>query len=285
LCPSELFAERPQPVPRRHNRRREEEEEEEDEASARSLVPSGSWRQSGTVMPMTDAWTLPEVGELRERRIHSFVRDLARNEDLWLDSCLDVGCGRSRYDQWFERFERNRRAGHYIGLETDPMIMEELRTEGVDVRHALDGPGYCVSDLTLALEVIEHVLPEDTPAFMKFIAENTRKLLVLTTPNFEYWNGNRPRPEYRECRWIPDHMPTFNPTGGPHHHKQAMTPETLRNYFVGAFPAPEWKTRVFRAWPWRIEDQVSGEAWELYFKLFAVAWRRPPAGGIDPSTT
>lgn len=228
---------------------------------------------------MTDAEELKQVGTLRERTIHASVRDLAREQDIWLDSCLDIGCGRSRYDRWFERFERNPGPGHYIGLETDPLIIDELQADGVDVRHALDGPGDCASDLTLALEVIEHILPDDTPDFMKFIAENTRKLLALTTPNFEYWNGTIPRPEYRECRWIPDHMPTFKPTGGPHHHKQAMTPENLQGYLSAAFPAREWDTRVFRAWPWRLEDQVTGEAWELYFKLFAVAWRRPSATG------
>lgn len=223
---------------------------------------------------MTDAAATPDVGSLRERTIHALVRDVAREHDIWFDSCLDIGCGRSRYDKWFERFERNTRMGHYIGLESDPLIMEELQADGVDVRHAPGEHGDYGSDLTLALEVIEHILPDDTPEFMQFIAENTRKCLVLTTPNFEYWNGDKPRPEYRECRWIPDHMPIFKPAGGPHHHKQAMTPENLREYLGEAFSAPEWETRVFRAWPWRLEDQVTGQAFELYFKLFAVARRR-----------
>ena len=208
---------------------------------------------------------------IRERRIHGVLRDFARDRDLWFDSCLDVGCGRSRYDQWFARFERSREGGRYTGVESDRLIIEELTAEGVDVRDA-DDPGDCVSDLSLCVEVIEHLLPDETPDFLRFVAQNTRKLMALTTPNFEYWNGVRPIPEYRECRWIPDHLPTFDPRGGPHHHKQAMTPANLHAYLVEAFPPPDWEVTVLRAWPWRLHDEVTDRAFHLYFKLFALAW-------------
>ncbi len=222
------------------------------------------------------------VGNLAERRIHKVVNEFSRARKLTFESCLDVGCGRSRHDRWFERFPARRPPGRYIGLETDPKIIDELQREGVDARHAIDDPGECDSDLVLCVEVIEHLLPEETPDFLSFVAENTTKLLALTTPNFEYWNGLRQKPEYRECRWIPDHFPFFNPAGGPHAHKQAMTPHHLHAYFTHAFPAPEWEFRVFRAWPWRLEDQVTHQAFVLYFKLFGLAWRMDEVGGGAP---
>lgn len=229
-------------------------------------------RTRGTIIPQVSHLTEP--GFLAERRIHPLLAAFARERDVFFDSCLDVGCGRSRYDQWFERFDRSREGSRYIGLETDPQIISELVGAGVDVRNALEGPGECRSDLVLCIEVIEHLTPAETPAFMEFVAANTQKVMALTTPNFEYWDNLRQRPEYRECRWIPDHFPFFKIDGGPHHHKQAMTPQTLKAYLDAAFPAREWETRVYRAWPWRLEDQVTGEAFEMCFKLFALAWNR-----------
>ena len=227
---------------------------------------------------MNDPDSGHSIGALAERQMHAVLRDLARTEDLWFDSCLDVGCGRTRYDRWFERFERNTAPARYVGLETDGEIIDQLVAEGVDVRHAIDAPGDCRSDLTLCIEVVEHVLPEDTPAFFEFVAANTEKAMMLTTPNFEYWNGTRALPDYRECRWIPDHLPSFDPRGGPHHHKQAMTPESVRDYLTAAFRPPEWEVRVYRAWPWRLEDEVSRRSFQLYFKIFATAWRRGASG-------
>lgn len=213
------------------------------------------------------------VGQLAERQIHGVINKFSQDRGLTFESCLDVGCGRSRYDRWFERLAARRSPGRYIGLDTDPQIIDELRGEGVDARHALRGPGRCDSDLVLCVEVVEHLLPEETPEFFNFVAENTTKLVALTTPNFEYWNGLRQKPEYRECRWVPDHFLFFDPAGGPHDHKQAMTPHNLSAYFTQAFPAPDWDFRVFRAWPWRLEDLVTNEVFTLYFKLFGLAWR------------
>ncbi|MEA2310436.1 MAG: hypothetical protein QOE28_404 [Solirubrobacteraceae bacterium] len=220
--------------------------------------------------------TQTTIGHLDERRMHGVLQRFAREHELSFGSCLDIGCGRSRYDRWFDRFDRAEEPRRYIGLETDEVIIEELQREGVDVRHALDAPGDCRSDLTLCIEVIEHLKPSETPGFLSFVEKNTERVMMLTTPNFEYWEGKRPRPEYRECRWIPDHLPTFNPAGGPHHHKQAMTPQNLSDYLATAFPAPEWSFEVFRAWPWRLEDLTTSEAFHLYFKLYAIAWRTVP---------
>lgn len=219
------------------------------------------------------------VGRLAERQIHNVVSEFSRARELTFESCLDVGCGRSRYDRWFERMPARLPPGRYIGLETDPKIIDELQREGVDARHALDDPGKCDSDLVLCVEVIEHLLADETPDFLNFVAQNTIKLMALTTPNFEYWHDLRQKPEYRECRWVPDHFSYFNLSGGPHAHKQAMTPQNLCAYFTQAFPAPEWEFRVFRAWPWRLEDQVTDEVFNLYFKLFGLVWRTDAVEG------
>jgi hypothetical protein len=214
------------------------------------------------------------VQELALKAIHPLLRDFSTAHNVTYESCLDIGCGRSRYDTWFGRFGSARAPHRYIGLDSDPVIIEELRADGVDARDPFDDPGECASELTLCIEVVEHIRPEDTPDFFAFARDNTEKVLALTTPNFEYWDGIRAKPEYRECRWIPDHLPFFRPDGGPHDHKQAMTPANLTAYFEQVFPADEWGFEVYRAWPWHLEDLATGNSFDLHFKLFALAWRR-----------
>jgi len=214
------------------------------------------------------------VADIRDRNIHRLLRDLAIDRDLTFASCLDVGCGTSRHDRWFRRFERSTAPKRYIGLEADEELIQQLRDAGVDVRDASGGPGDVTSDLTLCLEVIEHLRPEETPDFMAFVERNTTKAVALTTPNFEYWNGLEQKPEYRECRWIPDHLPFFDVNGGPHEHKQVMTPENLASYMDGTFSSDKWGWQVFRAWPWRLHDLSNDNEFTLFFKLYALAWRR-----------
>lgn len=214
------------------------------------------------------------IAEVDDRRIHRLIRDLAREQDLRFASCLDVGCGRSRYDRWFDKFQYSKEPRRYIGLDDDPLIREELTAEGVDIRSSA-GAGACASDLTLAVEVIEHVLPEDSADFFAFLAASTRKAMALTTPNFEYWHGSNFRqvPDYRECRWVPDHAPIWNPGGGPHTHKHWMTAEHVDELLRGAFPSGEWEHQVFRAWPWVLRDVSVNREFRLHFKLFALVWR------------
>jgi SAM-dependent methyltransferase len=214
------------------------------------------------------------VGALRERSAQRLIRDVADQQALTFQSCLDVGCGTANWHRWFTGFAYARAPHRYIGLETDEEMVDAARARGLDVRNPERDPGDCVSDVTLCIEVIEHVLPEASADFFRFVAANTRKAVLLTTPNFEYWSGLRQKPEYTECRWIPDHLPFFNPKGGPHAHKQAMTPENLTGYLADAFDPEAWDFRVFRAWPWRLNDLTTDASFELYFKLFAAVWRR-----------
>jgi hypothetical protein len=215
-----------------------------------------------------------------DRRVHGLVRDTAIAQDMRFSSCLDIGCGRSRYDKWFQRLRQAEAPHRYIGLDSDERIVAELQAEGVEVHRSPEGVD-CRSDLTLCVEVIEHVLPEDSDDFFRFVAANTNKVVALTTPNFEYWQGSnfRALPELRECRWLPDHVRTWNPKGGPHAHKQWMTAGLLDDYFTRLVPRDRWAHQVYRAWPWRLTDVTTDQTFELHFKLFAVAWRTDsPAG-------
>jgi hypothetical protein len=229
-----------------------------------------------------------EILETTSRNIKPMLRDRATELGIEFESCLDVGCGRSRHDRWFQKFSPSGGSMSYIGLETDPVIVSELLAEGVDVRNPDEAPVTdCESDLTLCIEVVEHLTPQETPGFMEFVAANTRKMMVLTTPNFEYWPGLRPGPDLRELRFVPDHFKGFNPRGGPHAHKQEMTPQSLSRYLADAFPDDEWDVDVYRAWPWRLEDLSVGRTFEVYFKLFAMVTRREASerGASGPGAT
>lgn len=215
-----------------------------------------------------------EFRGLNDRTIHRLIRDFSRDNNLHYKSCLDVGCGRAQYYPWIQQVEFMDEPRKYIGIESDRDIINKHHENGLDVRHP-DDAGECKSDLSLCLEVIEHLRPDETKGFLEFVRNNTNKLVAFTTPNFEYWNGQRQVDEYKECRWIPDHFSYFRPDSlDPHDHKQAMTPENMDDYFSVAFPSDEWDYEIFRSWPWVMEDQTNGEKFELYFKLFAIAWRK-----------
>lgn len=217
----------------------------------------------------------PPIEEVDNRTVIDLIRALADREQLRFASCLDIGCGRSRYDRWFNNFPYATGPRRYIGLDTDPAIVQELNDEGVDARNPAADAGECRSDLVLCIEVLEHVSADNAIAFLEFAKRQTGKVLALTTPDFEYWEGRKQRPEYKECRWIPDHLPSFNPqnSGDPHVHRHAVTPTLVREYFARVFDADEWRYRVYRAWPWLLRDLSIGVDFTFYFKVFALAWR------------
>jgi len=213
-----------------------------------------------------------------KRGIFPLLRDFAIDNGLVFDSCLDIGCGRSRHDRWFSKFRQSADSATYVGIDTDQQIVDELRAEGVDARNPeVDDTSGLTADLTLCIEVVEHLKPEEMNGFLEFARDSTRTLIGFTTPNFEYWDGVRAKQEYRECRWIPDHFPFFDPHGGPHEHKQRMTPAGLQRSLAEAFPADEWGTQVMRAWPWTLHDETTDASFVLAFKIFALAWRRGAA--------
>jgi hypothetical protein len=211
----------------------------------------------------------------RTRRIFPLIRDFAIHNRFTYESCIDIGCGRSRHDRWFSKFPQSSSTATYVALDTDQKIIDELRADGVDARNPeADDTAGLMSDLTLCVEVVEHLLPRDMHGFLEYARDSTRALIAFTTPNFEYWNGVRAKPEYKECRWIPDHFPFFNPQGGPHEHKQRMTPTGFSESLANALPEADWAFQVMRAWPWTLRDETTEAEFVLAFKIFALAWRR-----------
>lgn len=228
-----------------------------------------------------------EAPESHHRSIHPLIKSFSIETDVLFASCLDVGCGRSRYDRWFEKFDRTREPRRYVGAETDPDIIDELRAAGVEALTPTQ-IGTDTFDLSLAIEVIEHLTPDETPPFLDFIEARTSTLFALTTPNIEYWrmggtgrdNRNvasfKPIAGYEPLRWIPDHTYTYDPASADGHvHKQLFSPETLKATLQESFVEDEWDVEVFKAWPWRIADLTRPEhAFVVFFKLFALAQRR-----------
>lgn len=220
------------------------------------------------------------------KQIPPLVKRFAVDNGVRFGSCMDVGGGRARKDLWFRKFSHSIEPRDYTCIETDEQIMAELRSHDVDVRHP-ERVGAEEWELALALEVIEHVREDETESLLDFICSHTSGLVALTTPNIEYWelggtgedNRNvlrlRPEPKYDGLRFIPDHAHQYDPaSGSPHTHKQLFTPESLRRVLCKTFTKDRWGVQVYRAWPWEVRDIASGFAYKLYFKLFALVWRR-----------
>lgn len=215
-----------------------------------------------------------ECGEINDTQVLRLVDQCAAEFDLSFSSLLDVGSSDRPVVDWFIRYKRSIEPRRYAAVEVDPVKVEILQNRGLttytdifDVESSFD--------LTLALEVIEHIPADQSVRFLEGCREATAKVLAITTPNFEYWDdGFLALPEYRECRWIPDHALDLQPgSADPHAHQQEITPAILREYMTEAFPENEWETSVYRAWPWEINDLVRGSSFKVFFKLFAVARR------------
>lgn len=214
-----------------------------------------------------------------DRSIIPLVMTLAEATGRRFGSCLDVGCGRIRRDQWFLKETNSAPPRTYVALDTDQLIVDELRGVGLDCRNPATEPWPDQRfDLVLALEVLEHLQPEEAPGFLAMVRDHANGIVALTCPNFEHFTGRQPSEDQRECRWIPDHLVNFSAgkagASDPHRHRFAVTEPVLSALFDDAFPSPEWETRVYRAWPWDLTDRSTGVTFERWFKLFALAWRR-----------
>jgi hypothetical protein len=219
----------------------------------------------------------PDVTEARRdsfgafdgHKINGLIERVAASNNIGLQSCLDVGCGRAPVTGWFQSIA-GKDAPH-TGVETDPQIIRVLQERGFDVVNPFTTDRDLSRDLVIAKEVAEHIQKKDAASFFEFCAKNTRKMFAMTTPNFEYWE--RLKPNDKEMRFMPSHMLHFDPDSeDPHVHKQIMTPVSVQKALRRAFGAG-WKIKVYRAWPWRLTDVARSKEWDVYFKIFAIAYK------------
>lgn len=218
---------------------------------------------------MPDAQT-QEYSSFDGYKIQGLIAEIAEENRIKFESCLDVGCGLKPAITWF-RSLAGANAVHTC-TESDPEMVGTLLQRGVDVVDPFNTDRDLTRDLVLAKEVAEHITREDSPDFFRFCAKNSRKMFAMTTPNFEYWL--RKKPNDKEMKFMPSHMLHFDPASkNPHNHKQIMTPQSVHNYLTNAFDR-SWEIRVYRAWPWKIRDIARGKEWNLHFKIFAMAWKQ-----------
>ena len=210
------------------------------------------------------------------------IQQSAAKLNMTFTSCLDVGSGKQAKTEWFSKFRYAIPPKMFVAAEIDSEIIDILISRGTDARMPQQLSTDEVFDLTLALEVIEHQTSDESVNFLNFCASHTNKMFALTTPNFEYWNigsrfdSVRATESYKECRWLPDHLTCFDSTSdNPHHHKQAVTLESLANCFAASrFGDGNWDIHIFRAWPWAITDKARDASFEMFFKIFALAIKR-----------
>lgn len=225
-------------------------------------------------MSTSDDGSGVEIHHFDRRDVLPLVRKHCAKNAVELSSVLDIGCGRTRLDGWVAKAPSIAPPKRYIGLEIDDEIRAELVAEGLDVRHPFTPEGKsCDGDLGVALEIIEHLEPEDTVPFLSEYLARTRKLFVLSTPNCEYWKGRRGAAGHELLHFLPDHYTDqLLPRSSPHSHKQAFTPAMLAKAMQDSLPSSRWRFRVYRAWPWTITDHTRPISYSIYYKLFALAW-------------
>jgi len=198
-----------------------------------------------------------------DRSVLPLIRAHQRKYPMRWDSIVDVGCGLSRFDRWpateptFFTLSPS-----YVGLDTSPERRATLTRAGVTALHPYSPEGAAArGDLVAALEVIEHVSAKSTAAFLAECFARAKRLLVLSTPNYEYW---LPHVDTPQLRFIPDHALAPN-------HLQTFSPESLAAVIAAALP-PGWHFELYRAWPWHLTDQTRNKTFEVYYKLHVIAW-------------
>ncbi len=222
-----------------------------------------------------------EIGETDSASIHKPLQEKALALGLQFESCLDIGSGTRIQRDWFNKFRLSVPPRQFVAAEVDEALLTELTNKGVEVLNPSVDEDDRKFDLTMALEVIEHQKETEIVGFLNWCERKTNKLFVLTTPNFEYWKltnsirDARALPDYVECRWIPDHFSYYDASSNdPHFHKFPVTPAALIDFIRdSSFGSPAWDFKVFRAWPWSLTDQARGNRFDLYFKIFCLAWR------------
>ena len=210
--------------------------------------------------------------------IDQIVSLFLKTENMKKFSVTDIGCfNRPVYD-FVSKFTKNI---DFIGVDEDEEAIKFLKEKKLKGLNWNDYKSEKIKDYTFAKEVIEHIKEEETLAFLKVIKLKTKKAFFLTTPNFEGWDTDgfsklsigRRKDEFKEMRYIPDHLPYFNSSSSnPHMHKQLMTFDNLNKVLKSTFNDPSWKVMIFKAWPWKLNDLSRDTTFIHYFKLHAVVW-------------
>jgi len=112
---------------------------------------------------------------------------LGKVNELGFESLLDVGCGDGRF-----LYELNRRVSgkRLVGMDYSKRAIEYARIMdpgiewihgNIDEKGILD-PGF---DIITLIEVLEHIVPDDIPSFLKCISDylNSDGMLVVTVPS------------------------------------------------------------------------------------------------------
>lgn len=214
---------------------------------------------------VTDHWSVLPI-----------VEEVVTRENAVVQSCLDIGSGARPKHEWFRKAFEKKEGVRFAALEADEKLRKQLSKINVSSEESFSSIPERSYDLSIALEVIEHLRPESSIDFLRQIERVTNKIFAMTVPNFEYWNERfRAKPAFKDIRWIPDHFVAWDPdSDNPHKHKQMTTPNSIRRYLGDSFPAEHWHCEVIRAWPWELKDLARGFRTRYYFKVFAVAMRR-----------
>lgn len=211
-----------------------------------------------------------------EYNLIKIIDQTAKEKNLSFSSCIEFGPGNNPLHDWFKKYNKAKNAKDYICIELDNNISSKLLARNINTYSDIIQSPLKIADLTLALEVLEHIPENDLLIFLEKIKAATNVMFACTTPNFEHWDETlKPLPEVKECRYIPDHFPYYKPKStNPHHHKTAMTPEKMFNLLSQVFPLDTWYINVYRAWPWKISDLARNSTYQLYFKLFGMVVKK-----------
>ena len=219
---------------------------------------------------MDQSW---QIEELADRHILGLLAETARANGLSFASCLDIGCGLNPLIDWFRSSGITTDDARYFATDAHDDVLTSLRQRGVHAVKPQDLPKDFTADLVIAQEVLEHIPPADVQEFVANLRDRANVMVALTCPNFELFDTTSHRAIEPELRFVPDHLRNFDPKSThPYIHKLATTPDMVGGLLTGIF-GPDWTVRVFRAWPWRLEDIPAERRFQVYFKTFALAWK------------
>lgn len=214
-------------------------------------------------------------GECENRKIMPLAK-LFLDQSKEKTTIADVGCYKRPIIDWVSKVCD---LENFIGVEVDEDAIKYLRDRNIDCLTPSQFSSAKPVDYVFGLEVIEHITASDSRLFLESCLSRCKKALFLTTPNFEGWDAAddsniKTREEYKEMRYIPDHLKYFDAkSSNPHYHKQIMTVETISEHILDVLPE-NWDWIVYKAWKWKLVDESTKAVFSHYFKLHVAIWNR-----------